>query len=142
MTDLNKQRVLVLCTGNSCRSQMAEGWLIAQYGYRLEAVSAGSSPAGYVHPLAVAVMREIGIDISEGRSKHMIEFLAQPFDVVITVCDPAREACPVFPGPARRVHQTFDDPAEATGSAEEVLREFQRVRDEMCEFLDSLFGGA
>jgi len=114
--------------------------LNSRYGDRLQAVSAGSSPAGYVHPLAVAVMREMGIDISDGRSKHMTEFLTQPFDVVITVCDPAREACPVYPGPARRVHQSFDDPAEAAGSADEVLHEFRRVRDEMRDFLDSLFG--
>ncbi len=135
-----KQRVLVLCTGNSCRSQMAEGWLRARFGDRIEAFSAGSQPSGYVHPLAIRVMAEAGIDISGGRSKHVGEFLGQPFDTVITVCDPAKEACPVFPGRAERLHRTFDDPAAATGSEAERLAVFRRVRDEIRDWLDATFG--
>lgn len=132
-------RVLVLCTGNSCRSQMAEGWLKALYPDRLEAHSAGSQPAGYVHPLAVQVMAEAGVDISAGRSKSLTEFLDQPFDYVLTVCDSAAEACPVFPGPARRVHRDFTDPAKVTGSEQEVLDAFRRVRDEIKAWLAEVF---
>ncbi len=137
---MSRQRVLVLCTGNSCRSQMAEGWLRALYGSHIEAFSAGSSPAGYVHPLAIRAMAEAGVDISGGRSKSMQEFITQPFDTVITVCDPAREACPVFPGRAERLHQTFDDPAEAIGSEEEQMAEFRRVRDEIRAWIETVFG--
>jgi len=132
-------RVLVLCTGNSCRSQMAEGWLKALYPDRIEAHSAGAQPAGYVHPLAVQVMAEAGIDISAGRSKSLTEFLDQPFDYVLTVCDSAAEACPVFPGPARRVHRDFTDPAKVTGSEQEVLDAFRRVRDEIKAWLAEVF---
>ena len=139
MTD-DKLHVLVLCTGNSCRSQMAEGWLNTLYGDRIEALSAGSQPSGSVHPGAVAAMAEVGIDISGGRSKHLNEFLDREFDVVLTVCDSAAEACPVFPGPARRVHRDFTDPAHATGTPEEVTAVFTRVRDEIREWLDGLFG--
>jgi arsenate reductase len=140
MGDDSRQRVLVLCTGNSCRSQMAEGWLRARFGDRIEAFSAGSNPSGHVHPLAIRVMAEAGIDIGGGRSKHVGEFLGQPFDTVITACDPAKEACPVFPGRAERLHQTFDDPAEATGSEAERLAVFRRVRDEIRDWLDATFG--
>lgn len=136
----NKLRVLVLCTGNSCRSQMAEGWLNEIYGDRVEAYSAGSQPSGYVHPNAVAVMGEVGIDISGGRSKSLQEFVDQPFDAVLTVCDSAAEACPVFPGPAARVHRDFYDPARAEGTDDEVLGVFRRVRDEIRRWLDELFG--
>jgi arsenate reductase len=134
-----KQQVLVLCTGNSCRSQMAEGWINTLYGDRAAAVSAGSQPSGYVHPQAVAAMAEVGIDISEGRSKHLNEFLDRAFDLVLTVCDSAAEACPVFPGPARRVHRDFYDPAQATGTDAEVQATFRRVRDEIREWLAELF---
>lgn len=126
---MEKVRVLILCTGNSARSQMAEGWLNHLAGDRFQAFSAGSQPAGYVHLLAIRVMAEVGIDISQHRSKSMNEFLGQPFDYVITVCAPAAEACPVYPGPARRLHWPFDDPAEASGSEEERLAVFRRVRD-------------
>jgi arsenate reductase len=132
-------RVLVLCTGNSCRSQMAAGWLNALYGDRMVAFSAGSSPAGYVHPRAVEVMAETGVDLSGARSKHLEEFLGQRFEYVLTVCDSAAEACPVFPGPARRFHRDFFDPALAQGSNEEVLTTFRRVRDEIREWLGELF---
>lgn len=134
-----KQRILVLCAGNSCRSQMAEGWLNKLYGHRIQAVSAGSEPKGYVDPLTIRVMDEVGIDISRGWSKHMNQFLDQPFDTVITVCDPAREACPVFPGRAERLHHTFDDPSAAAGTEEERLEVFRRVRDEIRAWLESTF---
>lgn len=138
MTD-DRLDVLVLCTGNSCRSQMAEGWLNALYGDRITALSAGSAPSGYVHPGAIEAMREVGIDISGGRSKSMEEFLGREFDYVLTVCDSAAEACPVFPGPAKRVHRDFTDPAKAEGSDEEVMAVFRRVRDEIREWLGDLF---
>jgi arsenate reductase len=126
-----KLRVLILCTGNSARSQMAEGWLNALGGDRFQAFSAGSAPAGSVHPLAIHAMAEAGVDISRHRSKSMFTFLDQPFDYVITVCAPAAEACPIYPGPARRLHWPLDDPAAATGSEEERMAEFRRVRDEI-----------
>lgn len=135
-----RESVLVLCTGNSCRSQMAEGWLRALYGGRIEAFSAGSQPSGYVHPRAIQVMAEVGVDISGGRSKHLHEFINRRFDHVLTVCDSAAEACPVFPGPARRAHHDFTDPAKATGSEEEVMAVFRRVRDEIRGWLEELFG--
>jgi arsenate reductase len=121
---------------------MAEGWINALFPDRLEAFSAGSNPAGSVHPLAIHVMREVGVDIGGGRSKHLNEFLGQPFDTVITVCDPARDACPVFPGRAERVHRTFSDPAEATGAEEERLVAFRRVRDEIRAWLEEFFNGS
>ncbi len=135
-----KQRVLVLCTGNSCRSQMAAGWLTALYGEQIEAFSAGSRPAGYVHPKAVAVMAEAGVDIGGGRSKSVSEFAGQSFDTVLTVCDTAAETCPVFPGRAQRVHHDFPDPAKATGSDAEVLDAFRRTRDDIRAWLVGLFG--
>jgi arsenate reductase len=133
----DKQRVLILCTGNSARSQMAEGWLRAHAGDRFEVFSAGSQPAGYVHPGAVAAMREIGIDISGQTCKSMLQFIGQPFDDVITVCDTAAENCPVFPGPARRYHRDFADPAQAPESEQPVV--FRRVRDEIAAWLVELF---
>ncbi len=123
-----KQRVLILCTGNSARSQMAEGLLRELAGERMEVWSAGSRPST-VNPLAIAAMRERGIDISHYRSKHLDEFLAQPFDVVLTVCDNAAASCPVFPGPAQRIHWSFPDPAAATGDEAERLAVFRQVRD-------------
>ena len=124
-------RILILCTGNSCRSQMAEGFLRSWDG-TLEVFSAGTAPAAGVHPLAVAVMREAGIDISRARPKNVDRFLREPFDHVITVCDNARETCPVFSGTVgRRHHFGFADPAAAEGSDEEILAEFRRVRDEI-----------
>ncbi|GIV95682.1 MAG: arsenate reductase [Herpetosiphonaceae bacterium] len=123
-----KRRVLILCTGNSARSQMAEGLLRNLAGERIDVFSAGTRPST-VHPLAVRAMAERGIDISQQRSKHLNEFLDQPFDEVITVCDSAAESCPLFPGPARRIHWSFPDPAAAEGSEEERLAVFRHVRD-------------
>jgi arsenate reductase len=126
-----KQSILVLCTGNSCRSQMAEGFL-RSFDPELEVFSAGTIPAGEVHPLAVQVMREAGIDISANRPKSVDEFLSRPFDYVVTVCDGANESCPMFSGEVKqRLHIGFDDPAGATGSSDEVLAVFRRVRDEI-----------
>ena len=127
----SQPRVLILCTGNSCRSHMAEGILRAAAGELLEVHSAGSHPAGYVHPKAIEVLREIGIDISGHTSKHMNEFLDRDIDTVITVCGNADQACPVFPGQAHRHHWPFDDPAHAVGTEEEITAEFRRVRDEI-----------
>ena len=126
-----KTRVLFVCTGNSCRSHMSEGLLRNLAGDRYEAFSAGSKPAGYVHPLAIRAMKELGEDISRHRSKSLDEFVGQPFDYVITVCDHAREACPVFPGAAHQLHWGFDDPAHAEGTDEEKMKVFRRVRDEI-----------
>ena len=126
-----KPSILILCTGNSCRSQMAEGFL-RSFDSGMEVHSAGTIPATEVHPLATQVMQEKGIDLSGSRPKKVDEFLAKPFDYVITVCDGAKESCPVFTGEVkRRLHIGFDDPAAATGSAEEVLAVFRRVRDEI-----------
>jgi arsenate reductase len=126
-----KPLVLILCTGNSCRSHLAEGLLRAAAGDLLEVASAGSKPAGYVHPLSVEVMQELGIDISSHHSKHMDEFLSRNVETVITVCGNADQACPMFPGQRNRHHWGFDDPAHATGSREEQLVVFRRVRDEI-----------
>ena len=125
-------RVLFLCVGNSARSQMAEGWLRHLAGDRFEAASAGTHPTG-VHPLAVEAMREVGIDLSGHRSKSAEEYAGQRFDYVVTVCDPAREACPLFPGAGAMLHWSFDDPAAATGTDRERLAVFRRVRDEIGE---------
>ncbi|MBX9792377.1 MAG: arsenate reductase ArsC [Pirellulales bacterium] len=125
------RRVLILCTGNSCRSQMAEGlWRQVGAG-RWESYSAGSHPAGYVHPLAIDAMREAGIDISAAYSKHVDEFVGQAFDLVVTVCDNAREACPVFPGAKQTLHWPFADPAQAAGTEEQVLQVFREVREQI-----------
>jgi arsenate reductase len=128
---VNKPSVLILCTGNSCRSHLAEGILRQIGGDLFEVHSAGSNPAGYVHPKALQVMQEIGIDISGHSSKHMNEFLNRRVDTVITVCGNADQACPMFPGQVNRYHWGFDDPAHAKGTDEEILRVFRRVRDEI-----------
>lgn len=125
-----KLYVLILCTGNSARSQMAEGLLRHLAGERVEVFSAGSKPS-QVNPYAVRAMAARGIDISGQRSKHLGEFLNQPFDYVITVCDQAAETCPIFPGKAQRIHWSFADPAAVQGSDEEILANFERVRDEL-----------
>jgi arsenate reductase (thioredoxin) len=125
-------KVLFLCTGNSCRSQMGEGFLRALEEDRFEAHSAGTNPS-LVNPMAVEVMREVGIDISGQRSKNVTEYVGTHFQYVITVCDNAKEQCPIFPGPSTREHWPFDDPADATGSREEKLAVFRRVRDEIAE---------
>ena len=123
--------ILILCTGNSCRSHMAEGILRAAAGETVAVASAGAAPAGYVHPLAIEVLKEIDIDISGHTSKHLDEFLAQDVHTVITVCGNADQACPVFPGQAVKYHWPFDDPAHATGTEAEQLAVFRRVRDEI-----------
>lgn len=123
-----KKRVLVLCTGNSCRSQMAEGWLRHDLGEAVEAFSAGTQPS-FVHPLAVRVMAEAGVDLSGHRSKSVSEFREQPFDLVVTVCDAANEACPAFPGAARQVHESIPDPARWTPDEDVALERFREVRD-------------
>lgn len=128
-----KPRVLILCTGNSCRSHMAEGILRKAAGDLLEVHSAGSNPAGYVHPKAIQVLAEIGIDISGHTSKHMDEFLDRDIETVITVCGNAEQVCPVFPGQAHRHHWPFDDPSHAAGTGDEILREFRRVRDQIAQ---------
>lgn len=128
MTD--KKRVLILCTGNSARSQMAEGLLRDLAGDRFDVVSAGTI-ASFVRPQAINAMAEIGIDISGYRSKSLDEFITTPFDYVITVCDNANQNCPIFPGKALRIHWSFDDPALASGSEDEQRGVFRRVRDEI-----------
>lgn len=133
--------VLILCTGNSCRSHLAEGILRAVAGDILEVQSAGSKPAGYVHPLAIQVMSEIGIDISNHVSKHMNTFLNREVETVITVCGNADQACPVFPGQANRYHWAFDDPAHATGTDDEKLAVFRRVRDEIRRVFEAYAAG-
>lgn len=127
----NKPTVLILCTGNSCRSHLAEGILRAAAGDVLNVQSAGSNPAGYVHPLAIKAMAEIDIDISAHRSKHLNEFLNQPVETVITVCGNADQACPIFPGQVNRRHWAFYDPAKAEGNDEQKLQVFRQVRDEI-----------
>ena len=136
-----KPRVLILCTGNSCRSHMAEGILRAAAGDILEVSSAGSDPAGYVHPQAIAALGEIGIDLSGHTSKHMNDFLDRGVETVITVCGNADQACPVFPGQVNRHHWPFNDPAKATGTAEEITAEFRRVRDEIRQDFQAYAAG-
>jgi arsenate reductase (thioredoxin) len=128
-----KKQVLILCTGNSARSQMAEGLLRHDAGDRFDVESAGTKPS-QVRPEAIAVMKEIGIDISSYRSKHVDEFTVQSFDYVLTVCDNASENCPIFPGHAVRLHHSFDDPAALQGSESERLAIFRRVRDEIRKY--------
>ena len=138
---MTKPLVLVLCTGNSCRSHLAEGILRAAAGDVVEVASAGSKPAGYVHPLAIRAMQEIGIDISAHRSKHLNEFLTQPVNIVITVCGNAEQACPMFPGQAHRYHWGFDDPAHAQGTEEEQMAVFRRVPDEIRKVFEAYAAG-
>jgi arsenate reductase (thioredoxin) len=127
----DKPTVLILCTGNSCRSHLAEGLLREAAGDILNVQSAGSKPAGYVHPHAITVMQEIGIDISAHQSKSMNDFLDQSVETVITVCGNADQACPMFPGQVNRHHWPFEDPAHATGTEAEILATFRRIRDEI-----------
>jgi arsenate reductase (thioredoxin) len=132
---MEKTKVLFLCTHNSARSQMAEGLLRHLAGDRFEVMSAGTE-ATHVRPLAVRAMDELGIDISGQESKTLQRYLGETFDYVITVCDDANEACPVFPGARRRLHWSFEDPAQATGSEEERRRVFQSVRDQIRERME------
>jgi len=134
----DKKRVLILCTGNSARSQMAEGLLRSVAGDRFEVESAGVEPSS-VRPEAIEAMKEIGIDISGHRSKSVDEFAGEEFDYIITVCDNAKESCPVFPGKAVRIHQMFEDPpAESVGTYDSRMVIFRRARDEIREWLPKL----
>jgi arsenate reductase len=133
--------ILVLCTGNSCRSHLAEGILRAALGDRYRVASAGSKPAGYVHPLAIRALDEIGLDISAHHSKHLDEFLDQDVETVITVCGNADQACPMFPGQLNRHHFPFDDPAHAEGTEEEQMAVFRRVRDEIRRVFEAYAAG-
>jgi len=135
-----KLKILFVCTGNSCRSQMAEGWTRFLKGDSTEPFSAGTEPRR-IDPLAVKVMKEAGVDISHQRSKHIDEVIGNEFDYVITVCDHARENCPFFPGKTRRFHRGFDDPpklAENVKNEEETLTYYRRVRDEIRKFVEKL----
>jgi arsenate reductase (thioredoxin) len=132
--ELPKKRVLILCTGNSARSQMAEGLLRHDAGERFEVFSAGTKPSS-VRPEASAVMRELGIDISGHRSKSVDEFTGQQFDCVLTVCDNAKDSCPIFPGKTVTIHHSFEDPVALQGSEEERLAAFRRVREALREYL-------
>jgi len=130
----DKKRILILCTGNSARSQMAEGLLRHDAGDRFEIFSAGTKPS-QVRPEAIAAMRELGIDISGHRSKSVDEFTGQHFDYVLTVCDNAKETCPIFPGETVTMHENFEDPAALEGSEQERLAAFRHIRDEIREYL-------
>lgn len=136
-----KPLILILCTGNSCRSHLAEGLLRRALGDDFTVASAGSNPAGYVHPLAIKAMAEIGIDLSAHHSKHLNEFLDQQVETVITVCGNADQACPMFPGQMNRHHWGFDDPAHATGTEEEQIQVFRRVRDEIARVFQAYAAG-
>jgi len=134
-----KKRVLFVCTHNSARSQLAEGLMNALHGDRYEAFSAGTEPAK-VNPRVVFVLLELGIDISHHRSKHVNEFLSQEFDHVITVCDHARETCPVFPGGKEIIHHSFADPSSIQGKDQEMLAAFRKIRDEIRDWIAKEFG--
>ena len=137
---MSKQRVLILCTGNSARSQMAEGLLRNMAGDRFEVFSAGTKPSS-VRPEAISAMRELGIDLSGHRSKPVAEFADQPFDYVITVCDNAKEICPIFPGGGKRFHWSFADPAAVQGTEDERLAAFRIIRDEIQAKLKTELAG-
>jgi arsenate reductase len=141
MNQDQKPLILVLCTGNSCRSHIAEGFLRAASGGVFEVASAGSKPAGYVHPLSIKAMAEVGIDLSKHTSKHMNEFLNRPVETVITVCGNADQACPVFPGQLNRYHWPFVDPAHAPGNEEEQMKVFREVRDQIRAVFEAYAAG-
>lgn len=130
---MNKKQVLILCTGNSCRSQMAEGLINHYLGNTWQAYSAGTAPSGYVHPLAIKAMAELGVDLSQNRSKSTDEFRTITLDQVITVCDDAAENCPLWLGSGNVTHIGFPDPAKATGSDQEIFAVFRQVRDDIRE---------
>jgi arsenate reductase len=134
-----KKKILFICTHNSARSQMAEGYMRAKYGDRYEVSSGGTEP-GRVNPMAIAVMKEIGIDMSGHRSKLIDEFYGKGIETVVTVCDSAQRTCPFFPGAKEEIHQGFTDPSAFTGTAEEILDGFRRVRDEIIRWIDTTFG--
>ena len=137
----SKKIVLILCTGNSCRSQMAEALLRESCGELLQVESAGCDPSGYVHPLAIEVMAEIGLDIKETVSKSHVEFLNKEVHTVITVCGNANDCCPIFPGQMNRHHWSFDDPATFEGEDENVKSEFRRVRDQISLVMKAYSAG-
>ncbi|MGC9450450.1 MAG: arsenate reductase ArsC [Oceanipulchritudo sp.] len=138
---MSKPKILILCTGNSCRSHMAEGILRQAAGDLLEVHSAGSDPAGYVHPLAIEVLAEIGIDLSGHSSKHVERFFEDRIDAVITVCDNARESCPVFPGGPVHHHWGFEDPPKAAREGETEKDAFRRIRDEIRKTFEAYAAG-
>lgn len=138
---MKKPLILILCTGNSCRSHLAEGILRNALGPDFNVASAGSKPAGFVHPLAIRALAEINIDISSHHSKHLNDFLNDNVETVITVCGNADQACPIFPGQLNRHHWGFDDPAHATGSEAEQFLVFQRVRDEIRRVFEAYAAG-
>ena len=133
----SKRKILFLCTGNSCRSQMAEAIVNAQYGDQWEAFSAGTQPAGYVHPNAIKALEEIGIE-HKGTSKSADQFRGVDFDLVITVCDDAAENCPVWLGKGKRIHVGFPDPAKVQGTEDEILEAFRMIRDDMVIRLETM----
>jgi arsenate reductase len=136
-----KKKILFICTHNSARSQIAEGYMKAKYGDRYDVFSGGTEVTR-VHPMAIEVMKEIGIDISGHRSKLIGEFFGKGVETVVTVCDSAQKACPFFPGAKEVIHQSFPDPSAFTGSDEEVRAGFRRVRDEIIRWIDVTFGKA
>ena len=138
---MTRPLILILCTGNSCRSHLAEGILRNALGPDFTVASAGSKPAGFVHPLAIKALAEINIDISSHHSKHLNEFLNDNVETVITVCGNADQACPIFPGQLNRHHWGFDDPAHASGSEAEQFLVFQRVRDEIRRVFEAYAAG-
>lgn len=131
--------VLFVCTHNSARSQMAEGLLRARYGDRYRALSAGTAPGG-VNPFAVEVMREVGVDLGDHTSKHVDAVAEEPLDVVVTVCDSAKEACPYIPSRKANLHRSFPDPSTATGSDDDKRAAFRAVRDDIAAWIDATFG--
>ncbi|MCF6312930.1 MAG: arsenate reductase ArsC [Verrucomicrobiales bacterium] len=138
---MSKPKILILCTGNSCRSHMAEGVLREVAGDLFEVFSAGSNPAGYVHPLGIEVMKEIGIDISSHSSKRLDRYLQSGIDTVITVCGDADQACPTFPGKVHRYHWGFDDPPKSVREGEQEIEAFRRVRDEIRKVFGAYVAG-
>lgn len=138
---MKKKKILILCTGNSCRSHMAEGILRHAAGDMLEVYSAGAKPAGYVHPLSIEVLKEIGIDISSHTSKHLDQFLDAGIDTIVTVCGNANDACPIFPGDVTRYHWGFEDPPHAKRDDEEEIDAFRRIRDQIKLVLEAYAAG-
>lgn len=136
---MTKKKILFICTHNSARSQMGEGYLNARYGDKYEAFSAGTEVTS-VNPYAIKVMGEIGVDISGHRSKKIDEFFGVEMDILVTVCDSAKGACPMFPWAKEKIHAGFIDPSSAKGSEEEILSFFRNIRDEITEFIDAKFG--
>ena len=135
---MKKARILVLCTQNSCRSQMAEGLILQKYGDRVDVVSAGAKPADKVHPMAVEAIKRRGIDISNNVPKNVMQFMDESYDIIITTCDSARATCPFFPGNAEHIHWDIQDPASAEGSQEEILAVFMKTADTFSSHIDDL----